>query len=506
MGLVQVLESDTGPARRGAASFLLGMMLTAMLLTLYGGHDDPCKRSLHGGLMKSRAPVVVADGEEVMVPRATRLTSAPTRPPATTAASAAEVAEPAVRQQRTMGSQGAGDAAVPAPRQGSISPKAFKLPESIPTIIEGAIPTVLWYPDDNAWEEDYVREIVDAAARGPVTFRKIYPRTTTSFRRHDVATLINDTTASNVIVFHGMIEDMQKCESAIPEKVQYYKPPVTFVFSDEHAASRCANNKLADMVPLTLRQYSQQSHRFPPRDNMKNMPLGYNTKASYTNRSQVKIASERQYDWTFVGSKKRTRAQMVEVLSRAFPNSKAHIDAYKQGQGFAVEMFRQARFVPNTQGQESYDCFRLYESSLAGAIPIQEVPKAKGFDTFGWYYGFEGTMPPWLFVENWNDAPRVMEPYLKNLTLADEKQQECLAWWDKAYNNMVEGVRRELEVDQLVRKSKAAAAAWWAEQGREDVGEVVKEEPRPAKARGDREKQFEAPPPPPPRGAGIRRA
>jgi hypothetical protein len=361
----------------------------------------------------------------------------------------------------------------------------FNLPPEIST--DAPISVTVWYPMECEVEKHYVLEnLVPAAAKGgTVTMRQIYPRTRSSFRRHDDFAVIDDPDESNIVVFHGMIEDAQKCDSAVPEKAQYYQPAMTFLMSDEQGASWCTHQRLADTAPLTLRQYSSEGAHMPVRNNVVTIPLGYNNKPGYVPRNEpLHTASTRQLTWAWMGNVRRDRREMLDVLMKAFPahdqqpDKKVPVDAM-------MAVYKRAKFVPNAMGQVSWDCFRLYEASSAGAIPVVCGPPGKIYDAFSHFIGSEGSLPPWIYVEKWIEAPAAMREFLDNATLLDEQQQRILEWWDSTVNASIAATRRALEVDRMYRDTLKAAAAKWVKAKRPDVAALLTIDPRPNPATRD---------------------
>ena len=441
-----------------------------------GGGAPPTKRQLPG-----KRKLLASDGDDVQQPPS----AAPAQPDASGGS-------------RYWDHGPVEEAKIPA------SVPAFTLPAEIKP--DEPLDAVIWYPPECEVEKHFVlKELLPGALRGGrLTIRTLYPRTTTSFRRHDDFAAINMTDTPNVVVFHGMIEDMQKCDSAIPEKVQYYKPAFTFLLSDEQGASWCGNQRLADMAPMTLRQYAPPQHPMGMRHSMLTLPLGYNGPDGFVPRSNLTVASKRSVVWAWAGAVRNDRVEMLQVLQQAFANYDAAPNK-NLPRSKMIPMYLAAKFVPNARGQVSHDCFRLYEASKSGAIPVVTGPRQRIFDTFGHFVGSEGRLPPWVYVDKWADAPAVMNLLLRQPSRLDEMQRDVLDWWDRSVEATKATIRRALVVDLLYRRSIAGAVSAWRAKGgplADAVANALEYSPRPSPATRDTE--LAAAPPKPP--AGVRRA
>ena len=82
---------------------------------------------------------------------------------------------------------------------------------------------------------------------------------------------------------------------------------------------------------------------------------------------------------------------MVDAFTRAL-NESYHI-SYDFPPADIWDVYRNAKFVPNGRGNAVLDCFRLYEASMAGAIPVVVGSWSEIRETF--YFG--GDVLPWIF-------------------------------------------------------------------------------------------------------------
>ena len=165
------------------------------------------------------------------------------------------------------------------------------------------------------------------------------------------------------------------------------------------------------MVPLVLRQYGIFPYRSYeiPYPNVIQIPLGYmrsmlqfgNTTLSGIEAgaySLNKKSSERNLSWAFIGSVQghKERDHALSVFKAWEPY--AH-DAGLGPQKMR-DVYNNSKFVLVGRGQANLDCFRIYESLIAGAIPIIVGSKWERERAFE----FEGDLPPWVFEDDYASA------------------------------------------------------------------------------------------------------
>ena len=107
--------------------------------------------------------------------------------------------------------------------------------------------------------------------------------------------------------------------------------------------------------------------------------------------------TSRALRWTFLGTLKGSRKKALATMTSVHPNMVG--TASKDAVAFA---YGNSDFVVSPRGEINLDCFRHYEASALGAIPIV-VANATELD-----YSFRGigsaSRPPWLFANTWGDA------------------------------------------------------------------------------------------------------
>ena len=117
--------------------------------------------------------------------------------------------------------------------------------------------------------------------------------------------------------------------------------------------------------------------------------------------------------------KKKDRQEMINKMKLITPNYTEKLDKIKMR-----NLYRDSIFVPNGRGNIKLDCFRLYEASLCGAIPIVVGSKKEIEGTF-----CQEENPPWLMFENWDEAQRKCLKLLKDMDNLNKLSQKNINWW-----------------------------------------------------------------------------
>ena len=208
------------------------------------------------------------------------------------------------------------------------------------------------------------------------------------------------------------------------------------------------------------------------RNNCHYFPLGYRT--GFVSQSTVKDIRDRAYSWAFAGAMKASRTIMLDN-ARRIPGGRQHVTdgAYDPTAGLqplTVEQYAQllgdAVFALCPRGNQSLDCFRLYEALEAGCIPIVE--------DCGGTNEWRDLFSPSSFVRIHGWKPRVCAKSFVHLFHS--------GYWSKVYGdfpcptiNHWQNLGVLLERTDVERTSKCVRA-WWAaykKQLRESFKEIV---------------------------------
>ena len=270
--------------------------------------------------------------------------------------------------------------------------------------------------DDTPWEKQFIFQDllnIDVQTYGKI----IYTNTHLDYSNvsnWEKLDNINDIISNNVFIFTSNLNDYSK----ILNMVKLLKPIVIIHLSDEWGNKECFQN-LYRHTKLLLRQHHHSNYN--PNPSIKYMPLGYMNGMLESNYMdlQLKLPTERKYKWSFIGSIKKDRRDMINEMSSITPSYSGKLDKTKMR-----DLYRDSIFVPNGRGNRKLDCFRLYEASLCGAIPIVVGSKKEIEETF-----CQEENPPWLMFESWGEARRECLELLKDVDGLNELSKKHISWW-----------------------------------------------------------------------------
>lgn len=250
-------------------------------------------------------------------------------------------------------------------------------------------------------------------------------------------------------------EDVLECVLKI-------KPKIIIQLSDEYRHENLEHhNNLSKHCNLMLRQYNHSEYRnldfgssIFDHENLIHIPLGYLNDTNIS-RSEIIPINKRKYDWSFIGKIKddqfyyydcdlsewvstTDRSKMIELFSLGIQNyffAESGIDK-KQ----LVSIYNNSIFVPCGRGNTSLNCFRNYESTICGAIPVVTSKFPEEFDIA--FKFFE--KPPWIFSNSWEDAIEKCNNLLKCPDQIQQIQSDNLRWWDRLLENIQRRIMYEL--------------------------------------------------------------
>jgi hypothetical protein len=240
--------------------------------------------------------------------------------------------------------------------------------------------------EQNAWEKDFI--LNDILPKGEVI--EVPPYLIESLEEH-----------YDVFIFSSRTHDFYN----IKKVIKRINPKIIILLSDEfYQENKWDYNMLGNYCDLFLRNYHHSYYNYSP--NTLVFPLGY------TNGCKS-FSIEKKYDWSFIGEIKSDRIEMLNVFSQ-LPN---HFIGNQIEKEKMCDIYSQSIFVPCGRGNSSLDCFRLYEASMNGAIPVVVGSKEEIECTFKYEEN-----PPWIFAETWEEA------YVKCL-MNDIRPDEVVNWW-----------------------------------------------------------------------------
>lgn len=243
--------------------------------------------------------------------------------------------------------------------------------------------------------------------------------------------IVNGNILADVFVYNCRLHSYEDVLSV----VQQMKPKIIFHLSDEYWFENLSQwNELSNYCDLFLRQHHHPGFTYT--DNTIQIPLGYCNDAGVEGKHIPNI-SERKYNWSFIGDMKTDRWEMVDAFSIIKKNF--------IGSGISkpemMDVYLDSIFVLSGRGNSSINCFRLYEASMAGAIPVVVGSQ----DEIDLTFMYEEN-PPWIFVDTWENAVKECKRLLRNKKRLQDIQSRILLWWktrigrirDKMYQVFVE--------------------------------------------------------------------
>jgi hypothetical protein len=230
----------------------------------------------------------------------------------------------------------------------------------------------------------------------------------------------------NVLVINHAT-DIEK----VRELVDKHDPHIVFHLSDEHG-SRPEWLELFSRAKYVFRQYNHAHYNYPA--NSYQMPLGY--ASGYRNyKSLMKPIVERMYSAAFIGELKSDRFDMFTEFERNMDKSTLffrettnnwELTKLKFSPSATNEVYSDAIFVPIGRGNESLDCFRLYEAIVSGAVPVIVGRENEINITFR-YHGY---MPSFIYSPDWDEASKVCRELMKQkTTVLQNIQNYNNEWW-----------------------------------------------------------------------------
>ncbi len=190
------------------------------------------------------------------------------------------------------------------------------------------------------------------------------------------------------------------------------------------------------------------------------LPLGY--KSGFCQALVDRPIHQREYLWSFAGQLKGSRYEMMEYAKR-IPGGKYHTTTqWNDPNGLQTPdyaaLLNNTKFSLCPMGNNSVDCFRVYESLEAGTIPIiaaQNIRQALSvlvdpqlLISYGsrdrrfwlrnyryWEKAFESNFPCPL-IYNWRD----LEPLLNSIDI-ERLSEKIQLWWADYKQSFIQEMR-----------------------------------------------------------------
>jgi hypothetical protein len=208
-----------------------------------------------------------------------------------------------------------------------------------------------------------------------------------------------------------------------------FEPKVVIQLSDECWRERNdVHNLLGNFCGLFLRQYRHHCHLALYTKNTVQIPLGY-LNGFYDRSVEVKKIKDRKYTWSWVGYLKSDRREMINIFWKMWNNITICNSNVPANEVF--DIFSNSIFVPCGRGNFTLDCFRNYEATIAGAIPVVVGSQ----EEINCAYKYEEA-PPWIYANNWAEAVVKCQKIQFDFNRLQEMQEANIAWWNRTIDSI----------------------------------------------------------------------
>lgn len=193
---------------------------------------------------------------------------------------------------------------------------------------------------------------------------------------------------------------------------------------------------------LYMYVHNHPHYKYP--DNSLRIPLGYVVGFMDEKPKKIKPMSERKYNATFVGQKKKDRQEMIDcflsmpdTIIREVDNSWT-LDSLRISPPELYNLYSNTKIILNGRGNSQIDCFRISEGIVAGCIVVTvgKSDELKRTITYG-----DSDMPI-LGFSSWKEAREQCDILLKKPQEMEKIQEKLISWWDRT----IENIRKQIRV------------------------------------------------------------
>lgn len=284
--------------------------------------------------------------------------------------------------------------------------------------------SLIWQADrKTSWEEDWILELLSG------------------FNVETIDDGNYEKFSKNSIIIVSAMHNFSDSHLYLEKLHQKNDPFGVILLSDEKYKASTESYKYAKFV---LRNYWHK--RFLKYNNLIVFPLGYKSGFWKNRYSSIKEISYREYTWSFVGQvkDKPTRESMISAMKQ-IPSYFLHETfAWEDPQSLSVDEYKgillKSTFVPCPRGWWNLDSFRVYEALECGCIPIVEKSPIDYFSHLFRHH-------PLIAIDSWHQAPDLINKFLSNPILLEQRRQKIYDWWKNYKKNI------RSQISQLIHEN-----------------------------------------------------
>lgn len=225
--------------------------------------------------------------------------------------------------------------------------------------------------------------------------------------------------------------------------IERIRPIILFQLSDEHG-NKNHWNILGKYTHLLLREYNINWYNY--HNNSIQIPLGYATGFLQQKKSSDIIPKkmiDRSFNCSFIGKVKQDREYMINIFQNNmdktyFKDVHNDWDVSKQyySPSEVYNIYNDSIFVINGRGYHTLDCYRIYETIVAGAIPVIVGKESEINNTFN----YKNNVIPFIYCNTWDEAVNKCNNLINDYEKLQEMQDNLLLWWREQLLSIKENI------------------------------------------------------------------
>ena len=254
----------------------------------------------------------------------------------------------------------------------------------------------VYFTKECRWEHDFFKNDI---------FKKDLYKIEINFIQYDYDSIFKNNNEHNIIIANEYVNI-----NFLENMIKNLQPFIIFHLSDEFKR----NHNYYDLyskynIKKVFHNYNYTKNYYNKLNTFQ-IPLGYVSgylsNESFVNNEET--IYKKKYDFSFVGSLKTDRINMLNKFLKNFENNFVNIgqtdwsSPVKQNikPHELFNIYKESLFVPIGRGNSSLDCFRIYEAIVAGAIPVICSSVEESNLTFE----FNNEKPEIIIADTWDKA------------------------------------------------------------------------------------------------------